>query len=139
HSSVTPSETTDQLAGVAPGQERCYLAPRGPCHILDFTAEGLYLNQEWEGVGAGLWKVDLRTTQLRKVLSDSTVTFVTDETAWVWDVDPSAPASFSAFAGANMPNRISRLDLRSGVLTNWVTTADAVPNVIGFDLNGRPF
>ncbi|HKA50054.1 MAG TPA: hypothetical protein VKK19_10745, partial [Candidatus Dormibacteraeota bacterium] len=24
-------------------------------------------------------------------------------------------------------------------LTNWVTTADAVPNVIGFDLNGRPF
>ena len=136
---VKPFTTTVQVVTVATGQESSYLVPRGPWHILDFTAEGLYLNQEWEGVGAGLWRLDLRTTQLRKVLSDPTVTFVTDETAWVWDVDPSAPASFSAFAGANMPNRISRLDLRSGVLTNWVTTADAVPNVIGFDLNGRPF
>jgi len=43
------------------------------------------------------------------------------------------------FAGANMPNRVSRLDLRSGALTHWVTTADAVPNVIGFDIHGSPF
>ncbi|HKA12084.1 MAG TPA: hypothetical protein VKI99_16610 [Candidatus Dormibacteraeota bacterium] len=136
---VKPFTTTIHVVTVATGQESGYLVPRGPWHILDFTAEGLYLNQEWEGVGTGLWKLDLRTSGLRKVLSDRTVTFVTTETAWVWDVDPSAPASFSAFAGASVPNRISRLDLRSGALTNWVTTVDAVPNVIGFDIKGSPF
>jgi len=136
---VVPFTTAVQVVAVATGLESSYVVPRGPWHVLDFTPDGVYLNQEWEGVGSGLWKLDLRTSQLRQVLSDRTVTFVANETAWVWDVDPSARASYSAFAGANVPNRVSRLDLRSGALTHWVTTADAVPNVIGFDIHGSPF
>lgn len=136
---AVPFTTSVQVVTVATGQEHGYAVPRGPWHVLDFTPDGVYLNQQWEGVGSGLWKLDLRTTQLRQVLSDRTVTSVLNETAWVWDVDPSARASYSAFAGANMPNRLSRLDLRSGALTHWVTTADAVPNVIGFDVHGSPF
>ena len=136
---VVPFTTAVKVVAVATGQESSYVVPRGPWHVLDFTPDGVYLNQEWEGVGSGLWKLDLRTTQLRQVLSDRTVTFVANETAWVWDVDPSVRASYSAFAGANMPNRVSRLDLRSGALTHWVTTAEAVPKVIGLDIHGSPF
>lgn len=136
---AVPFTTSVQVVTVATGQEHGYAVPRGPWHVLDFTPDGVYLNQQWEGVGSGLWNLDPRTTQLRQVLSDRTVTSVLNETAWVWDVDPSARASYSAFAGANMPNRLSRLDLRGGALTHWVTTADAVPNVIGFDVHGSPF
>jgi hypothetical protein len=64
---------------------------------------------------------------------------VSNGVAWVGDVDASAPAMQSQYAGGPQPNRLSRLDLRTGAVTHWITVPNREPGVIGYAVDGSPF
>ena len=107
--------------------------------MVDFGSDGIYLNQAYEGTAPGLWRLDLRTGQLTQILgSDRVVDAIQGSAAWVTDIDPAARAATSQEAGGPVPNRLSRLDLKTGILTHWFTFPDALPEVIGYDVNGNP-
>jgi len=129
--------TTVHVVDVATGHDRTLSVPGGSWRMLDFGGDGIYLSELVDGLGQGLWRLSLPGGQLGQVLSpDRIVSAVSGGTAWVLDVDPSAPAQ--AQGGRAAPNRLSQLDVRTGASVPWLTTPGLLPRVIGYDSSGDP-
>jgi hypothetical protein len=76
--------------------------------------------------------LDSDSGQLKQVLgSDRIVDGASNGVAWVLDVDPAAEPLVNPASGERTPNRLSRLDLRTGRLTSWFTAAGGRLAVIG--------
>jgi hypothetical protein len=130
--------TTVHMVDVATGHDRTMTVPGGPWRVLDFGEDGIYLSESVDGLGQGLWRLAIPSGQLGQVLSpDRTVSAVSGNIAWVLDVDPAAPAQTAG--GRQLPNRLSQLDVRTGVSSAWMTTPNMTPQVIGYDGSGDPF
>ena len=133
-----PPYDSIRIVDVASGRETSLSLSKTFWQILDFGSDGVYLHEAWEGVGPGLWKLDLATGHLDQIRDSEIVVAVNGGVAWIEDIDPGAPAAYSAFAGGKVPNRLSRLLLNTGAVSAWITTPNNTPTVIGFDAGGNP-
>jgi virginiamycin B lyase len=121
------------VVDIATGRDRPLQLLQGFWWLVAFTDQGLYVNEQYEGVGPGLWLVDPETGAMRQVLADGAVYAVSGSAAWtaVWNSADKLPQPPGIGGGHN---EIDRRDLATGARTTWLYapgTNDYVVAVVG--------
>ena len=114
-----PERRELHIVDVATGRDRLLQLPQGFWWLLAFTTQGLYMNQQYEGVGPGLSLVDPDTGAMREVFADDVVYAVSGSVAWtaVWNSADKLPQPPGMGGGRN---EIDRRDLVTGARTTWL-------------------
>ncbi len=89
--------------------------------ILAFSAEGVYVIQEYDNVGPapGLWLVNPDTGAARKVLVDTTYA-VGGGAAWLAVLNPKDPHPAKSQMNTTLPDELVRYDLATGARQTWL-------------------
>jgi hypothetical protein len=110
-----------------------------PPDVLDYAAEGIYLDNGFERGQAGLWLVDPATGAIRQ-LSNSWIPTAIDH-GYVWSevLNPADPNPVNTASSAGiLANEIDRIDLKTGARETWMYRPGTGLSIVGFDTVGRP-
>ncbi len=126
------SPTRIHLVDVASGSDRVVYSAPASDYPIAFAPEGIYFSHfQYEGPSVGLFLLDPATSRVTTV----------DSNGWWGVVGASEAWGFAApSVGLGSPiQRVDRLDLKSGQITNWLTASgqDSLW-VDGLDASGRP-
>ncbi|HKW58272.1 MAG TPA: hypothetical protein VJR46_00740 [Candidatus Dormibacteraeota bacterium] len=140
----TGSDFVLHLIAVVGGKDApIHLPPQafnGQPEVLDYSADGIYLDNAFEHLLAGLWLVNPSTGQMRQVSKDIyPVLSAGNGIVWTQAVNPADvnPVVTRSSAGT-LPDEIDRVDLRSGARTQWLYEPGKGLGIIGLDSRGSP-
>jgi streptogramin lyase len=127
YTSGTPGSPTQlalvnavHVVDVASKRERVFSIPPDPdWSVVAFTADGIYLDKRYEGIGPGLWLLDPNVGVLRQPFSDESVYFVVGSAAWIGGRNPADTLPQPGGIGVPL-NELDRRDIRSGATTTWL-------------------
>jgi hypothetical protein len=105
--------------------------------VFDYSAEGIYLVQAFEGPIPGMWLFDPTTSSIRQVTKVSVEVNAGRGTFWIDDLNPADPNPVRSYMRI-LPNQIWRLDLKSGHQVIWLDRPGTGLAVIGIDAQDRP-
>jgi hypothetical protein len=110
------------VVNVATGADRTLSIPTGRWGVVGFTAEGIYLHQSYDGIGAGLTLVNPDRGAVRTVFTDSIVDAVSGQVAWVVDRNPNDTLPAPPGQGP-AANEVQSRDLGTSKTTTWIYRA----------------
>jgi streptogramin lyase len=116
---LQPGVPRVHVVGVATGSDRVLALPDGYWAVIAFTADGLYLDQRYEGIGPGLSLVNPDSGAVRTVFSDAAVSLVSGQVAWLQTRDNTDPLPGPGGIGP-ASNEILRRDLTTSQTTTWL-------------------
>ncbi|GAC1643114.1 MAG: hypothetical protein NVS9B11_12280 [Candidatus Dormibacteraceae bacterium] len=105
--------------------------------VLDYSAEGIYLAQAFEGPIAGMWLFDPSTGSLRLMTKVLVQVSAGGGIFWSAALNPGDPKPVRGRMRVE-PNQIWRLDLKADRQILWVDRPGTGLLVIGVDTRGRP-
>jgi hypothetical protein len=132
-----------RIVDVASGKDRSFpLSSINANVVLDYSTDGIYMTFGFEGAH-GLRLIDPVTG------SGHDVPGVASPQAsggggvfWVGEVNPADPhpifTGASVGIGGTLPNQITRVDVKSGVRTQWLYRPGTGLGVVGLDVRGNP-
>ncbi len=117
---TVPQNGQLHVVNVATGGDRTLSIPTSRWGVVGFTADGIYLHQSYEVIGAGLTLVNPDTGAVRTVFTDSIVDAISGQVAWVVDRNPNdtLPAAFGTEGPAY--NEVQGRDLSTSKTTTWI-------------------
>jgi streptogramin lyase len=113
-----PFDRQLHVVDIASGGDRTLALPSGPWGLLAFTNEGIYLHAAYEGISPGLTLVNPDSGAVRTVFTDSVVSLVSGQVAWISarnDADPLPPPP--GIGGSY--NEVQSRDLITSQTTTW--------------------
>jgi streptogramin lyase len=117
---TVPQNGQLHVVNVATGADRTLSIPTGRWGVVGFTADGIYLHQSYEVIGAGLTLVNPDTGAVRTVFTDAIVDAISGQVAWVVDRNPND--TLPAALGTEGPayNEVQGRDLSTSKTTTWI-------------------
>jgi streptogramin lyase len=117
------------VVDIATGGDRVISLPAGPWNVLGFGADGVYLNQSYEGIGQDFTVVNTVSGAHRTVTAGGPVFQVAGGAAWVgaFNTRDSVPPPPSQ---GPTSNQVVRLDLGTGQVAPWLYVSGASLYVI---------
>ena len=106
-------------------------------NVFDYSAEGIYLVQAFEGPIAGMWLFDPATGSLRLVTKVLVQFSAGGGIFWFAVLNPADPNPVRSIMRVES-NQIWRLDLKSGRQIIWLDRPGTGLWVVGLDARGRP-
>jgi hypothetical protein len=131
------------VVDVASGQDRTFPINTGAAGfsvqpvVFDYSAEGIYLAQAFEGPVPGLWLFDPATGSIRQVTKVSVEVNAGRGIFWFDDLNPADPNPVKSIMRI-LPDQIWRLELSSGHQVIWLDRPGTGVHVIGIDTHDRP-
>ena len=134
---------TVHIVDVATGKDTKLQVPSDefnfPPDVLDYAAEGIYLENGFEHRQAGLWLLDPATGAVRQLSNDWVPVAIDHGYVWTEVLNPADPDPVNTASSAGiLPNEIDRIDLKTGARTTWVYRPGTGVSIVGFDTAGRP-
>ena len=108
--------------------------------VFDYSSDGIYLDNAFEHLLAGLWLVDPTTGSIRQVSRDIYPVFSGGNgIIWTQALNPadSNPVETGTSLGT-LANEIDRVDLRTGAQTEWLYERGKGLTLMGLDRRGLP-
>jgi hypothetical protein len=104
---------------------------------FDVEADGIYAGRFSNGPGTppGLWRLNPKTGAATRLDATQRWQWISGGYAFATVPNSTDPVTTQ---GGPVPDTLLRLDLRTGVVQEWLRKRGVFPNVIGFDWNGRP-
>jgi len=110
-----------------------------PPDVLDYAAEGIYLDNGFERGQAGLWLVDPATGAIRQLSNAWTPVAIDHGYVWTEVLNPADPNPVNTASSAGiLPDEIDRIDLKTGARETWMYRPGTGLSIVGFDSIGRP-
>lgn len=140
---VDQNQFVIHIVDVASGQDRPYpiassAAGIKPQNIVfDYSLEGIYLVQAFEGLIPGMWLFDPATGSIRQVTKVEVEVNAGRGIFWFDDLNPADPNPVRN-AMRILPDQIWRLELSSGHQIIWLDRPGTGVHVIGIDAHDRP-
>jgi hypothetical protein len=109
------------VTDIATGRDRVLNLPSGNWSLLAFTAAGLYVNESYPEVGAGLglWLVNPDSGAKQAIFSDASVQMLSGHMAWIVDRNNADTLPGPAGMGPSN-NEIKGRDLNTSATTTWM-------------------
>jgi streptogramin lyase len=116
---LQPGVPRVHVTDVATGRDRVLALPAGYWAVVAFTADGIYLDQRYEGIGPGLTLVNPDSGAIQTVFSDAAVALISGRVAWIDIRDNTDPLPGPGGIGP-ASNEIQRRDLTTLQTTTWL-------------------
>ncbi len=116
---LQPGVPRVHVADVATGHDRVLALPAGYWAVIAFTADGIYLDQRYEGIGPGLMRLNPDSGAIQTVFSDAAVTLISGHVAWIQTRDNTDPLPGPGGIGP-ASNEVQRRDLTTLQTTTWL-------------------
>jgi hypothetical protein len=112
----------------------------GEPDVLDYSADGIYLENGFEHLLAGLWLVNPSTGAMRQLSKDVYPVFSAGNgIIWVQTVNPADPFPvITASSVGTLPDEIDRVDLKTGTNEEWLYMPGKGLSLMGLDSRGLP-
>ena len=131
------------IVDVASGQDHAYPIAASAAGIMpqnivfDYSAEGIYVVQAFEGPIPGMWLFDPTTGSIRLVTKVQVEVNAGRGIFWFDNLNPADPNPVRSPMRI-LPDQIWRLDLKSGGQVIWLDRPGTGVHVIGIDAHDRP-